>query len=279
MATQYWNSQTSEWIADSFSGRVLPIDGDTVYLDARSSKSLITSLDRTGDSAGVGLKLAKFETLADFRGDIGAVGQPLKLRCSTAGGIGQFIHRSPGKLYFVSASGSGSAVTDRIIIDTPNLNHEITLPNQATEVTVLRGKAKNNVPGVAYTRLFVGYQDNSMADAYVTMGDQYEGVRVYQFGGHLIFKGSAGTEFGMSGGYLQLDGNSVLYIQSGGHCDFGVEFSSATPFITTAYLLNGSMDTTRAALGQTITTAYISPQFELKEDGKLTITNRVKLWE
>jgi len=51
-----------------------------------------------------------------------------------------------------------------------------------------------------------------------------------------------------------------------------------TPLITEAWLLGGSMNTTKRGLGQTIITLYIDEdKFELTEDGKLTVGTRIKL--
>lgn len=286
MANLYWNSVTGQWNAASFGG-ALPADADTLYADGRVKTSFIQSLDRTGDSAGVGLKLARFETLEDFLGDLGSADSPMKFRCSTAGGIGVFIHRGRGKLYFVSASGSGSAITDQLILDTPNLSHEVVLPIQVDQYTILRGKAiwPESSVGISTPRLFVGYRNNPISDSYVTIRYRFTGLRVMQWGGTLIFEGqtavgSTGSHT-LAGGYLQLNGIAPTYIQTGGHCDFGMETIplALAPSIGTAYLLGGSMDATKKALGQTITTAYIAPSFNLIEDSKLTITNRIKLWE
>ena len=271
--TLYWNSVTGDVGAAASWGGTAPADLDTMYVDGRSQKAMISGLNQTG----IAPTLVEF--LEAYLGDVGFPSDPLKLDGSAAG---KFIWRGQGKLYFEGTT----TPWGRVLIDTPNTSHRIILPNQATEIAIRRGNAHWPIThSGGPTRLFVGYAENPEFDAIVRIENSFEGIEVYQFGGQLIYLGATANapngRHVLAGGYLQLDGLAPYYVQTGGHCDFGVEKNSgiSNPLITKAILLGGSMDATRAVLGQTITDLWISDKFELVEDSKLTVTNRYKLWE
>lgn len=263
--TLYWNSVTKEWNAASFGG-TLPVSTDKVYVDGRSQSPIMVSVNRAG------LDLGLFDVAEAYEGDVGQPGDELKLAAD------DLVWRGRGKLYW-----KANGTTDRVTIDTPNTAHEIVLTyttGAITQVSILRGRAKLGAI-IGWARIFVGSRTNPWSDAYLTMLEQAEIGECHQYGGNVVFDGGMGigTVQTMSGGYLQLNGTSATYIQTGGHCEFpGTKLTATTPLITKAILLRGSMDATKLAAGQSITTLYIDvDNFELTEDSKLTVGTRIKL--
>ena len=256
-------------------------DGDTTLYFSKSS-TFDGDIDDVSVVESVGLDLELFKVLEEFVGDVGQSGNPVRFGCDL------FIYRGQGKLYLAPSTGNGQPKYDRLIIDTPNLSHEITLTPSAPvsefpDVALHRGRLR--FTGASTGLIFeIGFRTNPILDTYAIFEDGVFYQEIYQTGGTFIYKGIQDLvglyKFGLSGGYCQLDGKADVYTQTSGHCDFGVEqITSGPPTINEAWLLGGSMDATRAPLGQIINTAYISPQFNLIEDDNLTITNRINTWE
>jgi len=254
--------------------------GSTALIFTKDS-SFDGDIDNVSVVESPGLHLAVMDFGENYEGDVGQVGVPLKLSAD------DFIWRGRGKLYYQPSGGAIGNAVARLTIDTPNIAHEIAIGptfdgSNVTEFRVLRGRMRFSSL-LVHQRAYIGARSNEWRDAYVTVDDGVPIRQIYQRGGTHIYKGGqpgdVGDEFVMSGGYCQFDGTAKRYIQTGGHVDFGLErLTGSSPLLTEAWLLGGSMNATKAALSQSITTLYIDvDNFELTEDSKLTVGTRIKL--
>jgi hypothetical protein len=93
MATTFWTGAVStDWDTVGNWNSTIPVDGDDVIVQKTAGKSLLTNIDRTGDSAGAGLHLNNFLVEDGFKYSVGANGARLKLTSNkiTVQHAGQF---------------------------------------------------------------------------------------------------------------------------------------------------------------------------------------------
>lgn len=263
---------------------VVPVAGDTVYVRKAAVYSMTTNLDRTGDTAGAGLYIARFEIEAGCTIDVGTSTASLKLVADAV------VHYGDGTFYYQAANGSSSQGTAKVIIasSSPGVQSFIgcgsTAEGAITTLTVNRGNVRWARPAGAASpgsvNLNVGFVSLPLYDAVVSIatGSTLGGGTITIVGGQTNIQGFNGGTTYLIGGVLVIgdgsDGNGSLYNvrQSGGLFQFQLADSSGAYILGDYYGYAGTLDASSTSYAKTIVgTLTEYPGFQLIDRSPATL--------
>jgi hypothetical protein len=272
MALTRWLGTTdTDWEVSGNWDNGVPSADDDVVISADAIRGLLVNVDRTGDTAGAGLDLDSFTIEKGFAYNVGSSGTPLILTCDKV----EALH--PGELYFNSANGTGSTVTDLLIL---NGSGYYVITHQ-TDGAITATDALGGTIDITYTggvdpsRLLFVDPELPVDLKYIEAGASVSGLTIYMAGGKVEYQNAAGTTsynvFMSAGEFVWSSGLLIgTLVQNG-----GIFYFDAGATITTARLLGGVFDATRTIDSQTIGVVR-SSQVDFRADANLlTITDRI----
>lgn len=284
MATRTWTGAAGDGSfsnVNNWSAAVVPVTGDTVIVSRSAATGMTTNLDRSGDNAGAGLDLVRFEIERDFAYDIGSAANPLKL----SGDL--IIDHGNGALYYQTATGSLNRDTDRIIIDKDNISKPVILGAQSGGTDSAYGR----IEVTRGANVTIGDGSNATIATTVYVCPKYlptdvrvafngaasiTTTNVYIGGGTALWGyPTVGTvevtEMVLGYGVLEFYGSSLALLnQFGGlvsHKGFASNYA-----ITTYNAINGHLRSTDSPGNKLITTLNRGPQWDMEYNPKLTIS-------
>lgn len=276
MATTKWlGSSDSSWNTAGNWDNGIPANGDSVIISRLATRSLLTNLDRTGDTAGAGLALALFHIENGFNFAVGSSGERLKLTGT------KIKVENGGEFWFNSDMGSGTTDTGILIVNNPLaevdalatesidyvhlLSGSLTLSNR----TISDGGVVYVVPTVGQATLnfswpswIGGTQQIHMRGGQVEFANDDEAavVDVWMSGGTFIFTRGTVSDLWMDGGNFYHDALSPSIISN-------------------ADVLGGVYDSTRTAGTKLVSLFTYSDELAelIRNDDWVSPTTEVKL--
>lgn len=165
---------------------------DTVVMDAAAVRGPSSNLDQTAHDGGNGLHFAEFRVMQGFRYNVGAAATPLKATATT------FRQESTySSVYWSNTRGaSGTNRSTRAIVNADKLANALVLTGSARleYLEVIKGGVTVTHVSVAADDaihyIIVGYRDNQVCNARVTLNTPTLFQKLEQYGGIVYVSGA-----------------------------------------------------------------------------------------